>query len=93
MIIIACVDDKLGMAFNHRRQSMDDTLRKKILEYCGGHKLWMRSYTANQFEQYENATNIIVDEDYLNKAAAEDYAMVETDDILPFASDIQGLVM
>ena len=93
MIVIVCVDDKLGMAFNHRRQSMDDTLRRKILEFCGDHKIWMRAYTAKQFGQYDNATNLITDEDYLSKAAAEDYAMVETDSILPFASDIQGLVL
>lgn len=93
MIVIICVDDKLGMAFNHRRQSMDDTLRRKILEFCGDHKIWMRAYTAKQFGQYDNATNLIADEDYLSKAAAEDYAMVETDSILPFASDIQGLVL
>ena len=93
MIVIVCVDDKLGMAFNHRRQSMDDTLRRKIVEFCGDHKIWMRAYTAKQFGQYDNATNLIADEDYLSKAAAEDYAMVETDSILPFASDIQGLVL
>lgn len=93
MIVIVCVDDKLGMAFNHRRQSMDDTLWRKILEFCGDHRIWMRAYTAKQFGQYDNATNLITDEDYLSKAAAEDYAMVETDSILPFASDIQGLVL
>lgn len=93
MIIIACVDDKLGMAFNHRRQSMDDTLRKKILEYCGEHKLWMRPYTAKQFEQYGNLTNLIADEGCLNKAAADDFVMVETDSILPYAGEIQGIVL
>lgn len=93
MIVIVCVDDKLGMAFNHRRQSMDDTLRKKILEYCGNRKIWMRSYTEKQFEQYENIPNLIADDDYLSKAAAEDFVMVETDSILPYASDIKRIVL
>ena len=31
MIIIAAVDDRNGMMFNHRRQSQDKVLREKIL--------------------------------------------------------------
>lgn len=35
MKIIVCVDDKLGMTFNHRRQSMDSALRQKLIALCG----------------------------------------------------------
>lgn len=93
MIVIVCVDDRLGMAFHHRRQSMDAVLRTKILEYCGDRKIWMRSYTAKQFELYGHIENLMVDEDYLRKAAASDYAMVEIDSILPYADTIQGILL
>lgn len=32
MILIACVDDHGGLAFNHRRQSSDSVVRGRILE-------------------------------------------------------------
>ena len=39
MILIACVDDNLGMLFNNRRQSMDRVLRARLLKFCGAHNL------------------------------------------------------
>ena len=31
MIVIACVDDRMGMLFNRRRQSQDAALRQRLL--------------------------------------------------------------
>ena len=39
MKIIVCVDNQNGMMFNHRRQSQDRVLRKRILELTGGKKV------------------------------------------------------
>lgn len=49
MKIIVCVDNQNGMMFNHRRQSQDRVLRKRILELTGGKKLWMNAYSQKQF--------------------------------------------
>ena len=38
MKIIVCVDNQNGMMFNHRRQSQDCVLRKRILELTGGNE-------------------------------------------------------
>ena len=35
MILVICVDDKGGMAFNGRRQSMDRLLRADLLQTVG----------------------------------------------------------
>ena len=51
MKIIVCVDNQNGMMFNHRRQSQDRALRKRILELTGGKKLWMNAYSQKQFLQ------------------------------------------
>ena len=51
MKIIVCVDNQNGMMFNHRRQSQDRVLRKRILELTGGKKLWMNAYSQKQFLQ------------------------------------------
>ena len=40
MKLILCVDDKGGLAFNHRRQSRDRVLNERILMHCGMHRLW-----------------------------------------------------
>ena len=52
MIIIASVDDNMGMMFNHRRQSQDRVLREHILEATKDGKLWMNHYSAKQFSFY-----------------------------------------
>ena len=50
MILIACVDDRGGIAFNHRRQSSDSVVRNRILELTAGSRLWMNEYSAKQFD-------------------------------------------
>lgn len=93
MIIIACVDDKLGMAFNKRRQSMDSVLREKLLHFCGTQRIWMRSYTAAQFNDLSDTQNIIVADDFLDKAGKSDYCFVEIDDIIPYSHKIDGILL
>ena len=39
MIVIACVDDRMGMLFNRRPQSQDAALRQRLLERAGDGKL------------------------------------------------------
>ena len=90
MTVIVCVDDKLGMAFGHRRQSADAQLRRRILEYCKGRPLWVNPYTAKQFE--DESGNIVVDPDFLEKAGDQDYCFVETEDLLPW-QNISALVL
>lgn len=41
MEIIACVDDNMGMMFNHRRQSQDQALIEHVLEATKGNKLYL----------------------------------------------------
>lgn len=49
MIVIACVDDRMGMLFNRRRQSQDAALRQRLLERAAGRPVWMSEYSARQF--------------------------------------------
>ena len=35
MIVIACVDDRMGMLFNRRRQSQDAALRQRLERAAG----------------------------------------------------------
>ena len=92
MYLIVCIDDQMGMMFNHRRQSMDSVLRKKIISLCDGHPLWMNEYTAKQFKN-DIVPESKIDENYLQKAKQDDYCFVESDDITPYFEKIQGIIL
>lgn len=83
MKIAVCLDDKDGMMFGKRRQSMDRVLRQDLLEMTKDGKLWMNAYSAGQFA--EEAEHIVVDEAFLSKAEAEDWCFVENADITEVA--------
>ena len=78
MTLILCLDDKNGMAFNGRRQSRDAQLRARILMQVGQRKLWMSQYSAKQFELLPE--QVIVDDDFMNKAEAGDICFAELND-------------
>lgn len=87
MILIVCVDDNMGMAFNHRRQSQDRLLRRRLLERVGASKLWMSPYTARQFDVLPE--NVRVSETFLPEAEAGEYFFAE----LSCPDDAEGVVL
>ena len=105
MKIIVCVDNQNGMMFNHRRQSQDRVLRKRILELTGGKKLWMNAYSQKQFlqgnmpkEQEQSGQlgqsgQIQADEAFLEKAGPGEYCFVEDKDVVPYESRIEEVIL
>lgn len=95
MRIIVCLDDDNGMMFNHRRQSRDRVLCQDVLDICAGEKLYMNSYSAELFEKpaKEKTADLVVCEDFLEKAAQEAYCFVENVDILPYQDKICGIIL
>ena len=71
MKLILCVDDKGGLAFNHRRQSRDRVLNERILMHCGMHRLWISPYTAKLFGE-DTAVRLCIAEDCLERAEEDD---------------------
>ena len=71
MILIACVDDHGGIAFNHRRQSSDSVVRNRILELTTGSRLWMNEYSAKQFD-LDTTPQINISAEFLNEAVPGD---------------------
>ena len=80
MILAVCVDDKLGMLFNKRRQSKDRELRKDLLSLTD-QVLWVNEYTAKQFTEDEKMW-LNIREDYLDEIGEDDICFVEN---LPLA--------
>lgn len=92
MIIIAAVDDRNGMMFNHRRQSQDKVLREKILALTAGKRLWMNHYSEKQF-QGQDGLNINVDDDFLNEAAPGEYCFVEDKAVAPYEKWVEQIIL
>ena len=91
MNVILCLDDKNGMLFNKRRQSSDSCLRESVFNYINGKKLYMNRYTEKQF--CDCASKIIVDNDFLSKAEADDFCFVEDSDISLFINEVKAFII
>ncbi len=95
MVLVACVDDNMGMMFNKRRQSQDRVVRADILKEVGKGILWMNAYSYGQFASMkdERAKGIKVDEDFFQRAGAEDWCFVENLSLLPYEAEIRKILL
>lgn len=91
MKLIVCLDDKNGMAFFQKRQSMDKTVCQNMIELTHGHKLWMKEYSAKLFSNLHG--EICIDESYLQKAGEGDYCFAETDDVSAYAQSAEQIIV
>ena len=91
MKLMVCLDDRGGMLFNRRRQSKDKAVRADILSLTADSKLWMNGYSAGQFSPEQS--NIIVDEEFLEKAGEQDYCFAENVDISAYAEKVSRVIV
>ena len=92
MIVIACVDDRMGMLFNRRRQSQDAALRQRLLERAAGRPVWMSEYSARQFADCP-ANNIRVSDHCADRAGPGELWFVEDGRELIGARGAEELVL
>ncbi len=92
MILIVAVDEDKGMMFNRRRQSKDRALRERILSLAKGGKLWMNTYTRRQFPE-DAQGEILVDEEFLEKAGPGDYCFLENIPAAPYEDRIEKIIL
>lgn len=92
MIIIACVDERNGLMFNHRRQSRDSVVCRDILQECMGKKLYMSAYSGKLFGEAEGA-EIRISEDILDQAEEDDFCFIEDIKIVGFEEQIQKVIL
>ena len=78
MKIIVCIDKNNGMMFCGRRVSQDSILREKVMKITNGRRLLMSEYSKKQFKDYND---VIVDNDFLEKAMDDDFCFVEDNSI------------
>lgn len=89
MKLILCVDDQGGVAFHHRRQSQDRAVRKDMLQMCGETKLWVRAYTAQQFDMEQQSCLRIVNtfED------AKEFCFIEDDSAKAYMNEAEKVIL
>ena len=76
MILISCVDDRMGMLFDGRRQSQDRVLRERIVQFSSKSKLWMNHYSSKQFTE-NDAPHINISDDFISEATQGEFCFVE----------------
>ena len=89
MRLIVCLDDKNGMAFNHRRQSRDRVVIAKIEELVKGSTLHFSPYSAKLFSSGDFEPS----EDYLSRAGEDDFCFVEQEDVTPYEQQIKEITV
>jgi hypothetical protein len=91
MTLVLCLDDNLGMMFNHRRQSRDRVLIEELLETVGDSRLFVSPYSKALFP--EGAGSITVAEDPGIAAGEEDFAFVEDTDPAAAWEKVNSLII
>ncbi len=89
MTVAVCVDDRMGMLFNNRRQSRDKFVIDDLMSIA--EKVYINSFSEELFEDYRDRTEI--DEDFLEKAGSEDICFVENIDLAPYADKIDKVIL
>ena len=93
MKLIVCVDDKMGVMFNKRRQSKDAKVREDILSMLEeGKKLLVSPYTAKQFLP-EEQEKLQVSETFLLEATKKDICFIEDSDVSEMGDTIESIVL
>ena len=78
LTLIACVDERMGLMFNARRQSKDRVQRARLLTLLSGERLLMSEYSGKLFGEEEG---VFAHPAFLRKARSGEALFVE--DILP----------
>ena len=92
MNVIICIDDKNGMAFNHRRQSQDRLILADLLEVTKGKAIHMPPYTAKIFDFSQSKNIKVVDSPHIDCSQGE-YCFIEEFDPAAFEEKIETLII
>ena len=93
MRVVVCVDDRLGMTFNRRRQSRDRVLCEDVVEDVrgSGGKLCISEYSRALFEEYD--LPVLCGDGFVEAADAGDTCFIEKREHLPRVDRIGSFVI
>lgn len=76
LYLIACVEDRMGMLFNHRRVSQDKAVCKNIIDMCGNQKIYIQEYSSVLFKEYDS-DNIKIVKDFSSANLSGQFVFAE----------------
>lgn len=91
MILIVCLDDSLGMAFNNRRQSSDIAVTERIIRLTSGGRLFVNSYSAGLFAE-EACPQLAVDDAFAGSSGKGVFCFAEITDPAPFEAETEAVI-
>lgn len=80
MILIVCVDDRMGMMFNHRRVSQDKAVYEDILNMCQKRNLYIEKYSYKLFLDFATVISIVADN--IHSIQPDEYFFVENPSVI-----------
>ncbi len=90
MKLVACIDEKNGMAFNHRRQSRDRILIEDLVRHLDGEAIYTTAYSAKLFEGTAAKVEIA---EAPAESCGEGYCFLETIDPILYADRADTLIL
>ena len=90
MTAAVCLDQRGGMGFNGRRQSMDRAVRADLLREAAGRTIWMTAYSRGQFTE---EGPIALAEDPMAQAGAGDLCFMEHGSLRPWLDKVDTLLV
>ncbi len=91
MILIVCTDDRMGMAFNGRRQSRDRAVYADIAQLASGAPVRMNPRSEKLFDGM--GANVIASADFADAAGENEYCFVEFQPPAPLAAEAEKIVL
>lgn len=83
MHLIVCLDDRNGMAFNHRRLSMDRIVTEDIIRMTAEQTIWITDYSQKLFG---HVSGVRVSENPTEQALEGEFVFLETE-----SADLQDI--
>ncbi len=91
MRVIVCLDDRLGMMFNNRRQSRDSVLVQDVLKDLGDEKLYISPYSEPLFEGTD--ANVRVKKNPLKAAKRDSVCFIEDMHLSEYKEEIDTVII
>lgn len=86
LTLIACVDERMGMMFNRRRQSKDRLMRERLLSRLAGKRLVLSPYSARLFGA--ETTLAVFDDPYAAAVLGDAVFLEDTGALLDGVSEV-----
>lgn len=90
MIVIVCVDNHNGMAFNHRRQSRDEKVLEYLKRKMDGKPLYCSPYSKELFTNYFPVYAL---DDYQERADTNAFCFVEREEVIVSDKEISEVIL